>query len=91
MQNSHHPTPRSRNVVKKQGTPDTGQEKVKIINLSGGHLAPGEKSLMMKGPSLCPSTTGTYLDAKAELTEYTRKLKQSLREILVKLDNICLI
>ena len=30
---------------------------------------------MMKGPTFCPSTTGTYLDAKAELTEYTRKLK----------------
>ena len=35
-------------------------------------------SLLMKGPSFCPSTTGTYLDSKAEITEFTRKLK--LRE-----------
>ena len=29
----------------------------------------------MKGPTFCPSTSGTFLDAKAEITEFTRKLK----------------
>ena len=30
---------------------------------------------MLKGSSFCPSTKGTYLDAKAELAVFTRKLK----------------
>ena len=29
----------------------------------------------MKGPSFCPSTSGPYLDSKAEISEFTRKLK----------------
>ena len=29
----------------------------------------------MKGPTFCPSTKGTFLDAKAEIMDFTRKLK----------------
>ena len=32
----------------------------------------------MKGPTFCPSTSGKFLDAKAEIKNFTRKLK--LRE-----------
>ena len=31
--------------------------------------------MILKGPTFCPSTRGTFLDAKSEITEFTRKLK----------------
>ena len=32
-------------------------------------------SLLIKGPKFCPSTKGNYLNIKADIKEYTRKLK----------------
>ena len=34
-----------------------------------------EISVILKGPTFCPSTRGTFLDAKSEITGFTRKLK----------------
>ena len=45
---------------------------------SSRNLKDDEISLLMKGPTFCPSTSGKFLDAKAEIKNFTRKLK--LRE-----------
>ena len=67
--------PKQSHAFKKRGGPDANTTKVKVINLSGRHLTKDEISLLMKGPTFCPSTSGSYLDSKAEIAEFTRKLK----------------
>ena len=43
-----------------------------------------EISLLIKGPTFCPTTRTTFLDSKADIPEFTRKLK--LREVFWESD-----
>ena len=49
-----------------------------IINISGRPLTPGQISLLSKGPKHCPTTKDNYINVKADIKEFTRKI--NLRE-----------
>lgn len=48
------------------------------MNISSKFLTKSQISLLTKGPSFCPSTSGNYFELKADISEFNRKLK--LRE-----------
>lgn len=58
-----------------QPNPPPQNIKPKLINLSRRNLTHAEISLLSKGPKFCPTTKGNFLEIKADVKEFTRKLK----------------
>ena len=48
---------------------------VKVLNLSRRELSKSQISLLCKGPKFCPTTSGNFMQMKADTKEFTRKLK----------------
>ena len=53
----------------------TSQVQPKVINISKRRLIFAQVSLLSKGPNFCPTTKGNFLAVKADVKEFTRKLK----------------
>ena len=66
------------NPSKKLPYPKAPPARPTIINISGRPLTPGQISLLSKGPKYCPTTKDNYINVKADIKEFTRKL--NLRE-----------
>ena len=51
------------------------QVQPKILNISKRPLNKDEISVLLKGPKFCPTTGGNYINIKADIKDFTRKLK----------------